>query len=425
MEIITVIIPIIILIIISFIETIILFKLLNAFLTKRDSKIFSALNFWGLFIMCMIPLQSGDIENIIYAFVIYLIIGLIFYKDVKIKKICAVSMVSTISVSVKMLAARIAFLFPIYEYKFNDIIETSLRVLIFILIYFALYKVVLWAKEILSSKIWALICIMSLATFTSIVLSIIPFIFKITTFYNLIVILIMTLYILGIIATFYVIKEIALGAKADSLNKQLVMQMEHYTDIEENQNITKKILHDMRNHLGVINSFLYEGNIEEARHYLGNVTESISSMSLHTFCENKVVNSILNNKHKKFINLGINVNINICVPEQLNISQPDLCSIFANTIDNAIDACSKIQDKNSRFINIKSNTDKGYFVYEVENSKINQIKVNGLRFITNKKNNLIHGYGIDIIRTIVAKYTGDIDLEYTDNTFKITLFIKL
>lgn len=425
MKIIAIIIPIIILIIISLIETIILFKLLNAFLTKRDSKIFSALNFLGLFVMCMIPLQSGDIENIIYIFVIYLIIGLIFYKDVKIKKICAVSMVSTISVSVKMLAARIAFFLPIYEYKFNDIVEASLRVLIFILIYFALYKVVLWAKEILSSKIWALICTMSLATFTSIVFSIIPFIFKTSTYYNLLVIAIMTLYILGIIATFYVIKEIALGAKADSLNKQLVMQMEHYTDIEENKDITKKILHDMKNHLGVINSFLYEENIEDARNYLGKVTESISSMSLHTFCENKVVNSILNNKHKKFIDLDINVNMNIYVPEKLNISQTDLCSIFSNTIDNAIEACSKIQDKNSRFINIKSNTDKGYFVYEVENSKINQIKVNGLRFITNKKNNLIHGYGVDIIRTVISKYNGDMDTEYTDNTFKIILFIKL
>ncbi|MPQ33655.1 GHKL domain-containing protein [Clostridium estertheticum] len=425
MDIIAVIIPIIILIIISIIETTILFKLLNAFLTKRDSKIFSALNFFALLMMCTIPLQSGDIENIIYIFVIYLIIGLIFYKDVKIKKICAVSMVSTISVSVKMLAARIASFFPIYEYKFNDIVEASLRVLIFILIYFALYKVVLWAKEILSIKIWALICTMSLATFTSIVFSIIPFISKTSTYYNLLVIAIMTLYILGIIATFYLIKEIALGTKADSLNKQLKMQMEYYNDIEENQNITNKILHDMKNHLGVINSFLYEDNIEEARSYLNKVTESIIPLSPHTFCENKVVNSILNNKYKKFIDLGININMNIYVPEQLNISQTDLCSIFSNTIDNAIEACLKIQDKNLRYINIKSNTEKGYFVYEVENSKINQIRVNDMRFISNKKNNRIHGYGVDIIRTVVSKYSGDIDTEYTDNTFKITLFIKL
>ncbi|MBW9155797.1 sensor histidine kinase [Clostridium tagluense] len=425
MEIIVVIIPIIILNIISIIETIILFKLLNAFLTKKDSKILSVLNFFVLFIICMAPILSGDMENITYTFVTYLCIGLIFYKDVKIKRICAVTMVFTISVSVKMLAARIAYFFPIYEYKFHEIIEASLRSLIFILIYFALYRVVLWSKEILSSKIWALICTMSLATFTSIVLSIVPFIFKTSTYYNLLVITIMTLYILGVIATFYVIKEIAQGTKSDSLNKQLIMQMEHYTDIDENQNITNRILHDMKNNLGVINSFLYEDNIEDARHYLDQVTERISTMSLHTFCDNKIVNSILNNKYKKIIDLGINVNINIYVPEQLNISQTDLCSIFANTIDNAIDACSKIQDKNASYINIKSNTDKGYFVYEIENSKVNQIKLNGPSFITNKKNNLIHGYGIDIIRTVVAKYSGDIDIEYTDNTFKITLIIKV
>lgn len=409
---------------ISIIETTIMYKLFNSFLTIKTSKIVSLLAFTLLFITCMLPIQSGDMDNIIYAFITFLVVGIISFKDIIIKRICAVFMLCTILLSTKMISARICYLFVIQNYDFYFIVQSLIRNFIIFLIYLLLHKAVIWTREIFSNKIWIYLCIISLSAFTAIVISIIPFIYRTTLHDNLIIIIIMTLYILGTIATFYVIKEIAQGEKSKSLNSQLLIEMQHYTDMEENQNITKKVLHDMTNHLGVINSFLYDDDMVGAQAYLDNVSEIINSLGPKTFCENKVVNSILNNKYNYFTNLNIKTNIDVYIPNYINISQIDLCSIFSNTIDNAVEACRKIQDQNKRYINIKSKVDKGFLVYSIENSKENCLEVNGNKFITDKKEFFMHGYGLDIIRNIVDKYNGTIEIEYEENKFLVFIIIK-
>jgi len=413
----------IILVLISIIEPLIMYRLFNVFLTIKAGKMFSALSLLALFFVCILPVQSGDVMNIIYAFLICLIAGIIFYKGVIVKRICAVLMLYTISVGIKMLAVRISY-FISDDFELQGILQATIRSVILILVYYIIYNVVVWCKEVLSNKIWILMCIMSSASFISIIISILPFVFNTGIYYNLIVILVMTLYISGVLATFFVIKAIAQGETSEFLNKQLVMQMQYYVDMEENQNITRKILHDMKNHLGVINSFLYEGDTKGAQTYLDNVVDSMSSMAHRAFCENKVVNAIINNKYKRLVDLEIRTCIELCIPEQISISRSDLCSLFSNAIDNSIEACTKILDENSRYINIKSTVDKGYFVYEIQNSKVNQIKVSN-RFITSKKNGMMHGYGIDNIKTVVDKYNGSMDIQYTEDAFKVLIIIKV
>lgn len=412
-------------IIVLIIETTIMCKLFNSFLTIRKTKIFSILSFIGLFFICTLPILSGDIDNIIYAFFICLFVGIMFFKDVIIKRICGVFMLYTISLSTKMLAARIWYLLQIKNFDFHLLVQSLIRSSIILLIYLILHKIAAWSKDVLSSRTWIFISIISLSTFVAIVISIFPFIFKTDVHYNIIVITIMTLYILGTIATFYVIKEIAQGERSKSFNSQLLIKMQHYTDMEENQKITRKLLHDMKNHLGVINSFLYDNDIVGAQSYLDNVSEVINSLRPHTFCENKIVNSILNNKYKCFINLDIKTDISVYLPNYVSISQTDLCSIFSNTIDNSVESCKKIQDKNKRYINIKSKVNKGYFVYTIENSRTNPLDVHGSKFMTDKKDSFMHGYGIDIIRNIVNKYNGNMDIECGNNRFSIVIIIKI
>ena len=56
---------------------------------------------------------------------------------------------------------------------------------------------------------------------------------------------------------------------------------------------------------------------------------------------------------------------------------------------------------------------------------LNPLEVHGSNFITDKKDTLMHGYGIDIIRNIVNKYNGTMDIEYSSNKFLIVIIIKI
>ena len=49
----------------------------------------------------------------------------------------------------------------------------------------------------------------------------------------------------------------------------------------------------------------------------------------------------------------------------------DLCVLFANTLDNAIEACSKMKERQNRHISVKARCMGGQFSYEIINSKEN------------------------------------------------------
>ena len=94
----------------------------------------------------------------------------------------------------------------------------------------------------------------------------------------------------------------------------------------------------------------------------------------------------------------------ICI---IHIDDVSLCTLFANTLDNAIEACQKIEDPDRRKLELKCRyTENGYFSLELINSKINEIVVQKNQYISDKEDKSAHGIGISSIRDIVEKYEG-------------------
>lgn len=64
----------------------------------------------------------------------------------------------------------------------------------------------------------------------------------------------------------------------------------------------------------------------------------------------------------------------------------NVCTIFSNIIDNAIEACDKIDEHNiSKKIILKSKYIDGFYIILIENTKTNEIKQRKNLFLTNKK----------------------------------------
>lgn len=106
------------------------------------------------------------------------------------------------------------------------------------------------------------------------------------------------------------------------------------------------------------------------------------------------------------------------------IDDVSLCTIFANTLDNAVEACQKIEDKAARRISVKARyTENGYFSYEIVNSKCNRIRMRRERFITDKADSASHGVGISSVKEIVERYGGTMDISFTEGEFKVIILI--
>ena len=87
--------------------------------------------------------------------------------------------------------------------------------------------------------------------------------------------------------------------------------------------------------------------------------------------------------------------------EAAALTDIELCSLFANTLDNAIEACVKIKDREKRRITLKARSVNGHFSYEIVNAKENKVTERNGSFETDKEDKGSHGIGLWNVRQIV------------------------
>lgn len=142
------------------------------------------------------------------------------------------------------------------------------------------------------------------------------------------------------------------------------------------------------------------------------------------YCENSVVNSVLTVKKVTAEQKGIETKIAVAIPETLRIAQIDLCSVFSNLLDNAIEACEQLSADKHKLISVKAVLQAGFLIVKVENPKINAVhNVNGL-IKTSKKDKVNHGYGLQLIRKIAEKYDGQVKVDYDESIFTVCVSLN-
>lgn len=142
------------------------------------------------------------------------------------------------------------------------------------------------------------------------------------------------------------------------------------------------------------------------------------------FCKNSVVNAVLNAKYNLALEHKIDCFFHIDLQRLIGIDAISLCSLFSNTLDNAIEASLKIPDPRDRSISVKARvTENGFFTYEITNAKINEISEQKGVLQSDKKEPSSHGLGLLNVKEAVEKYNGSLDISYTKDSFTVTILI--
>ncbi|BFK82384.1 sensor histidine kinase [Clostridium baratii] len=214
--------------------------------------------------------------------------------------------------------------------------------------------------------------------------------------------------------------------KGDILNEQIKNQYNHYIELEKYYSEIFRIKHDINNHNNIISVLLQNGEYDELKNYMDKYNENIINLDNEVLiCKNKIIDAICLSKRSICKESGIDIKFDIKVPEVINIDDLDLCIIYGNILDNAIEACNRIADQSKeKFIDIKSNIVKGYLTIKIVNSKDGvSIKRNG-KFITLKKDKKNHGIGLYSVQKSVDKYNGQVILKDKEEVFTTCIIVK-
>lgn len=137
-----------------------------------------------------------------------------------------------------------------------------------------------------------------------------------------------------------------------------------------------------------------------------------------------ILDIVLNEKqvdcNENNINLFCDINFSKCN----FIEMIDVCSIFSNILDNAIEACNKIKN-DEKYIKIRGTFVKSYYVIRCENSKVNKIKIKNNRIISSKKDKFIHGIGLKSVKSSLKKYDGELEIEDFEDKFLVQIYIPI
>ncbi|WP_338658292.1 GHKL domain-containing protein [Paraclostridium sordellii] len=227
-----------------------------------------------------------------------------------------------------------------------------------------------------------------------------------------------------LIAIIYkILKDNKLKLEHKLIKEKISLECTYYMQVESNHEKVRSLYHDMKNHMICIGNL---DTIEEVKTYVGNINLELNSMNNSFNTGNKIVDIILSDKKSICIKNNINFECFLDLSKLDFVDMNDICIIFSNAIDNAIQACQKIKINSlKKYISIKVTYVNSFCVINIENSKINKILSKKGNIITDKKDKFYHGIGIKNIRNIVNKYDGEVSIKFDDEKFLLTIMIPI
>lgn len=186
---------------------------------------------------------------------------------------------------------------------------------------------------------------------------------------------------------------------------------------------TRSFKHDMKNHLAVLKLLVEKNEHHEAMKHIEQMTDVIITAKEYAQSGNVIIDSILNFKLQEAVHHGISVSLELNIPEQLSITSFDMSVILGNLLDNAINACSKLE-KDKR-LNLKIKYKRGRLLIKISNTYNGNLNYRGDKLITSNEDKENHGLGIKNIKFALEKYKGEMEIEHTKNVFTVILLMYL
>ena len=202
--------------------------------------------------------------------------------------------------------------------------------------------------------------------------------------------------------------------------QQVKSQSKHFDEILLSQNELNTFKHDFKNHLIALSAYFKDKKSDSGLEYIKQIEKMDIPGHSKIDTGNISLDIILNTKIKLAKSKGVSVDTRLQIPENLPIDAVDFCIIFGNALDNAIEACDKIIDKNKN-ISISAIYERDSVICKIKNTMAEPNHALG----TTKEDGKKHGFGIENIKTALKKYKHVFKITQTDSEFTLlfTIFI--
>ncbi len=205
----------------------------------------------------------------------------------------------------------------------------------------------------------------------------------------------------------------------------LAAELEYIEQYKRKQVETQAFRHDIKNNLAMTQMMMAEGHNDEAREHISDMLGKVSALSPEYVTGDEMLDIIVSMKADRMRELGIRFTMDGVVDGGLNIKPMDMCGIFANALDNAIEAASSASCDEPYVLLVIKRTDK-FFVIKITNSaagKVDAGKILIASGYTSKKDKDHHGFGLMNARRTVEGYNGMLKASSEEGSFTLSIIL--
>jgi len=206
------------------------------------------------------------------------------------------------------------------------------------------------------------------------------------------------------------------GMQEHLLNLQRVQHERLVRQMEE----TREVRHEIRQHFSVVRAYLEQRDIEGAKAYLDAYAKTVPTEICRTFTPNFSLNAVCTHYAEEARRQGIDYDVSLDMPERLPISEPEVCALLGNLLENAVDACREGR-RSAPFIRVRGAWGDGHIVFTVDNSCEREPRWEDGRLLSSKREGF--GTGTWLVRQAAERSGGTADFTYRDGVFYASVFL--
>lgn len=204
--------------------------------------------------------------------------------------------------------------------------------------------------------------------------------------------------------------------------EQFFSQVSFYKMLEKQYTQMERLRHDMKNHIIALQGLLKNKEYKKIEQYLNAMNDVGALGAYEDITGNRVVDALLYEKRKQAEIKHIMWECSVETPKTCPVDEIDLCILFGNILDNAIEECGKLEKNADRFITIQGKMQKKFFVLEVKNStgkkQLHKRELSPKNILQGH-----HGIGLLNIRDTVEKYNGVVQIQIENSMFIISILL--
>ena len=201
--------------------------------------------------------------------------------------------------------------------------------------------------------------------------------------------------------------------------------LESIQERRDSEESIRSLRHDLKNHVISMQLLLEQGDTTALAAYLNTLRDETAAPVTGFQTGNELLDGLLRRKLSPIKEQNIRIEVSLDFYAGSFMEPFDLCVLMGNILDNAVEACLRMDPMRERFIRLSGGKTANCLLIRLENSYDGENIPNGGILPTSKTDKRLHGFGLRNVRRVVDHYHGTMTISVEDGCFAISLLLPI